>query len=100
MVSVLLVRAYLNQCSAEKMRFFTVGCLIKMPGVALDIFSAVLLIDCQLFEEIAVRIIYTHLHILLIYFMKADPALSACKHSWLVLRYVTHEAAKAFITFF
>lgn len=50
-----------------------------MPGVVSEIFSTVLLIDCQLFEEIALRFIYTHLHILLIFFMKADPALSACK---------------------
>lgn len=31
--------------------------------------------------------------------MKADPALSACKHSWPVLSYVTHEAAKAVMFF-
>lgn len=78
-----------------KITFFAVGYLIKMPVVVSEIFSTVLLMDCELFEEIAVKIIYTHLHILLIFFMKADPALSACKHSWSFLSYVTHEATKA-----
>lgn len=70
-----------------------------MPDVVSEIITTVLLIDCQLFEEIAVRIIYTHLHILLIFFMKADPVLSACKHSWPVLSCVTHKAAKALRVF-
>lgn len=43
-----------------------------MLVVVSEIFSTVLLMDCELFEVIAVKIIYTHLHILLIFFMKAD----------------------------
>lgn len=39
-----------------------------MPSVVAEIFGAVLLIDCELFEEPVVRIICPYLHILLILF--------------------------------